>query len=64
MVNLIGTRSSRQRFTVEQPSRQTRRIGVCPECFAEDDVPYVRRTCTLGWLTACPTHGTVLVRTS
>ena len=59
----LPERFDRQRFTVEQPSRQTRRIGVCPQCFSEDDVPYVRRTWTLGWLTACPTHGTVLVRT-
>jgi transposase len=56
-------RFSRQRFTVEQPSRQTRRIGVCPDCFAEDEVSYLRRTWTLGWLAACPTHSVVLVRT-
>ena len=58
----LPERFSRQRFTVEQPARQSRRIGVCPECFAEDDIPYVRRTWTLGWLAACPIHGTVLVR--
>ena len=59
----LPERFSRQRFTVEQPSHQTRRIGVCPDCFAEDEVPYLRRTWTLGWLAACPTHGVVLVRT-
>jgi transposase/predicted RNA-binding Zn-ribbon protein involved in translation (DUF1610 family) len=58
----LPDRFSRQRFMVERPSRQTRRIGVCPECFSEDEAPYVRRTWTLGWLTACPTHGAVLVR--
>jgi transposase len=58
----LPERFSRQRFTVERPARQTRRIGVCPDCLAEDDIPYVRRTWTLGWLAACPTHGTVLVR--
>ncbi len=58
----LPERFSRQRLTVEQPARQSRRIGVCPECFAEDDIPYVRRTWTLGWLAACPIHGTVLVR--
>jgi transposase/predicted RNA-binding Zn-ribbon protein involved in translation (DUF1610 family) len=55
-------RFSRQRFTVEQPARQPRRIAVCPNCLAEDDTPYVRRTWTLGWLAACPIHGTVLAR--
>jgi transposase len=58
----LPDRFSRQRFTVERPSRQTRRIGVCPDCFAEDEVPYVRRTWTLGWPAACPRHGVVLVR--
>lgn len=59
----LPERFSRQRFTVERPARQARRIGVCPDCFAEDDIPYVRRTWTLGWLAACPIHGTVLLRT-
>ncbi|MGH6834143.1 MAG: TniQ family protein [Methylocella sp.] len=58
----LPERFSRQRFTLEQPARQTRRIGVCPGCLAEDDTPYVRRTWTLGWLAACPTHGMMLVR--
>ena len=58
----LPERFSRQRFSVERPARQARRIGVCPDCLAEDDIPYVRRTWTLGWLAACPVHGTVLVR--
>ncbi len=63
VVDSVPDRFGRQRFTTERPSHQSRRIGICPDCFAEDDVPYVRRTWTIGWLTACPTHGTVLVRT-
>jgi transposase len=58
----VPERFSRQRFTAERPSHQTGRIGVCPDCFAEDEAPYVRRTWTLGWLAACPRHGTLLVR--
>lgn len=58
----LPERFSRQRFTVERPARQARRIGVCPDCLAEDDIPYVRRTWALGWLAACPIHGTVLLR--
>ncbi len=58
----LPERFGRQRFTVERPTRQTRRIGVCPDCLAEDDIPYIRRTWTLGWLAACPEHGAVLVR--
>ena len=58
----LPERFSRQRFTVERPTRQTRRIGVCPDCLAEDDIPYIRRAWTLGWLAACPEHSTVLVR--
>ncbi|MGY3146489.1 hypothetical protein ACVWYQ_003488 [Bradyrhizobium sp. USDA 3397] len=56
-------RFSRQRFVSERPSHQPRRIGVCPDCLAEDEAPYVRRTWTISWLVACPTHGTVLLRT-
>ena len=58
----LPERFSRQRFTVERPTRQTRRIGVCPDCLAEDDIPYIRRAWTLGWLAACPEHGAVLMR--
>lgn len=58
----LPDRFSRQRFTVKQPVRRLRHIGVCPDCFAEDDIPYIRRTWTLGWPAACPIHGTVLVR--
>ncbi|HVR92940.1 MAG TPA: TniQ family protein [Casimicrobiaceae bacterium] len=59
----LPDRFCHQRFTIERPSRQTRRIGVCPDCFSEDETPYVRRTWTLGWLAACPIHGVVLART-
>lgn len=58
----VPERFSRQRFTSERPSLQPRRIGICPDCLAEDEAPYVRRTCAIGWLAACPIHGTVLVR--
>ena len=58
----VPERFSRQRFTSERPTHQPRRIGVCPDCLAEDEVPYVRRIWTIGWLAACPTLGTVLVR--
>jgi hypothetical protein len=61
-VDALPDRFSRQRFTVERPTRQTRRIGVSPDCFAEDEVPYVSRTWTLSWLAPCPTHGAVLAR--
>ncbi|KRR14176.1 TniQ family protein [Bradyrhizobium valentinum] len=61
--DVMPERFSRQRFISERPSHQPRRIGVCPDCLAEDEAPYVRRTWTIGWLAACPTHGTVLVRT-
>jgi transposase len=58
----VPERFSRQRFTSERPSHQPRRIGICPECLAEGEAPYVRRTWTIGWLAACPIHGTALVR--
>jgi transposase len=59
----LPERFSQQRYTVERPARQTRRIGVCPHCLAEDEAPYIRRAWTLGWVAICPRHGTVLVRT-
>ena len=63
IIDALPDRFGRQRYTAERPSHQSRRIGICPDCLAEDEVPYVRRTWTIGWLTACPTHGTVLIRT-
>lgn len=39
----VPERFGRQRFTAASPSQQTRRIGVCPECLAEDDIPHIRR---------------------
>ena len=58
----VPERFSRQRFTSERPSHQSRRIGICPDCLAEDEVPYVRRIWTIGWLSACPAHSAALVR--
>jgi len=55
-------RFGRQRFTAARPSQQTRRIGVCPECLAEDDIPYIRRDWTIGWVGACAWHRAILVR--
>jgi hypothetical protein len=55
-------RFSRLRFHIARPvTRQMRRTSVCPRCIAEDEIPYIRRNWTLGWITACPVHGTVLV---
>jgi len=62
LVDSVPDRFGRQRFTAERPSRQTRRIGICPDCVAEDETPYIRRTWTIGWMAACPTHGKILVR--
>jgi hypothetical protein len=55
-------RFSRLRFQNVRPvTRQMRRASVCPRCIAEDETPYIRRNWTLGWITACPSHGKVLV---
>jgi transposase len=55
-------RFSRLRFQNVRPvTRQMRRTSVCPRCIAEDETQYIRRNWTLGWITACPAHGTVLV---
>lgn len=35
--------------------------AVCTRCLAEDPVPYIRKTWTLGWFGVCETHGLVLV---
>lgn len=62
LADAVPDRFGRQRFTAERPSRQTLRIGICPDCDAEDEMPYIRRTWTIGWMAACPTHGKILVR--
>ena len=36
VVDSVPDRFGRQRFTAEQTSHQSRRIGICPDCFAED----------------------------
>lgn len=61
-VDAIPERFARQRFTSERPTQQVRRIGICPDCLASDEQPYIRRDWTLGWVAACAEHGAVLVR--
>jgi len=60
--DVMPERFGRQRYVAERPSQQTRRIGICPECLAEDDTPYVRRAWTVGWAAICETHGSILIR--
>lgn len=59
----VPERFGRQRFTSARPSQQKRRIGICPECLAEDDIPYIRRDWTVGWVGACARHHAIHVRT-
>lgn len=58
----VPERFGRQRFTAASPSQQTRRIGICPECLAEDDIPHIRRDWMVGWVGACARHRAILVR--
>lgn len=37
------------------------RYDVCPRCLAEDPIPYIRKTWTLGWFSVCPAHRLLLV---
>ncbi len=53
---------TRQRFQLDRASGiPPRRLSVCPSCLADDDIPYVRRDWTLGWIAACTRHRTVLI---
>jgi TniQ len=38
----------------------TRRHGVCPRCIAGDEMPFVRKEWTLGWVAVCEKHSLVL----
>jgi len=53
----VMRRFSRGRVRGTLPACVTRRYGVCAMCLATDDVPYVRREWTLGWVVACERHG-------
>ncbi|WP_183257679.1 MULTISPECIES: TniQ family protein [unclassified Bradyrhizobium] len=46
-----------------RPARPTvgRSVAVYPSRLAEDDIPYIRREWTIGWLAVCPRHQCVLV---
>ena len=61
-IDAVPERFARPRYISEQPTRQSRRIGVCAGCLADDEQPYIRRDWTLGWAAACAAHGAVLVR--
>lgn len=43
------------------PAMPPRRLSVCSSCLADDNIPYVRRDWTLGWMAACTKHHTVLI---
>lgn len=58
----VPDRFARQRFISPKPLQRTGQIGVCSECLADDETPYIRRNWTLTWVTCCPTHGSTLIR--
>ncbi len=56
-----GHHFTRGRWTREKPGhRRGRRIGVCAQCLAEDERPYLRLLWMLGWAGVCPRHRAVL----
>jgi transposase len=58
----VPERFASVRFQFERPiKRGMHRIGVCPQCLADDEIPYVRKTWTRGWVAICEIHGMVLV---
>ncbi len=61
--DVVPDRFARQRFTSSKPLQRARHTGVCPECLAEDETPYIRRDWTLTWAACCPVHRAALVRT-
>jgi hypothetical protein len=57
----VTGRFARQRMhKLERLSIPARRHGVCPRCIAGDEVPFVRKEWTLGWVAVCETHALVL----
>jgi transposase len=58
----LSERFSRSRFqAMRSATRRTHRTTICPLCFAADEIPYIRRDWTVGWVVACSMHRTVLV---
>jgi transposase len=58
----IFERFARWRFQLPRSmSRCLHRFAICPQCLAEDQVPYVRKLWTLGWAGVCPLHTRVLL---
>jgi hypothetical protein len=58
----VPERFARARFRyMPRAMYPVHRHAVCPRCLAEDRVPYLRKTWTLGWVTVCETHRLVLV---
>jgi hypothetical protein len=49
------------RFVAIAPGYRVRRHAVCAECLQEDAEPFLRLWWMIGWVAACPRHGTILV---
>ncbi len=58
----IAGRFARTRsYRLPSVASPVHRYGVCPRCLAEDPIPYIRKTWTLGWISVCEAHHVVLV---
>lgn len=50
-----------RRYDKPAPEHRAYRFAVCGQCLEGDAKPYLRSTWLIGWLAACPIHGTQLI---
>lgn len=57
----MSERFARWRYQLPRSkSRCPHRFAICPQCLAEDAMPYVRKLWTVGWASVCQIHAHVL----
>jgi hypothetical protein len=50
-----------RRYDNSGPQQRGYRFAVCGQCLEGDATPYLRSHWLIGWLAACPHHGTILI---
>ncbi len=56
-----SARFAGRRYDTRAPEWRAYRFAVCGQCLKSDATPYLRTPWLIGWMAACPHHGTILI---
>ena len=56
-----SARFAGRRYDSKAPEHRGLRFAICGPCLEDDAKPYLRTPWLLGWMAACPQHGTLLI---